>query len=240
MDLEALRATNKTGFRAAISASGLRHCRSSLTYLGSVCSLLAPRLGSKSEISLPSPVSLAALSRRRVSVALAAGAFGFAIARPGPFVPAGILLAGIGLTLRLWAAGQLDKGGPLVTDGPYAAVRHPLYLGALLLAAGSAVAGTNPTRPWSSLCVWTAGALLSALYLARARKEDEELARRFEGFEPYRSAVPALLPAPALLPSAFASTRFDAARLLRNREHRAAGAFALLAVVLRLRQAYRW
>ena len=46
-----------------------------------------------------------------------------------PFV-----LAGVGV--RVWAVGYLVKTARLTTDGPYAYVRHPLYLGTLLIGIG--------------------------------------------------------------------------------------------------------
>ena len=58
----------------------------------------------------------------------------------------GIILIIVSLALRLWAFRvfrswrlfvQVDQGHSLVTNGPYAWVRHPLYLSMLLLYAGS-------------------------------------------------------------------------------------------------------
>ena len=45
----------------------------------------------------------------------------------------------IGLLIRVWANGYAIKMEKLTTSGPYAYVRHPLYLGTMLIAIGFAV-----------------------------------------------------------------------------------------------------
>jgi protein-S-isoprenylcysteine O-methyltransferase Ste14 len=47
------------------------------------------------------------------------------------FVP-GALLVMLGIAARLWASGHIKKNKVLATDGPYAYVRHPLYVGNLI------------------------------------------------------------------------------------------------------------
>lgn len=51
------------------------------------------------------------------------------------------VLAGIGI--RLWASGVITKNRQLATSGPYAHVRHPLYVGNILILAGFALASGN-------------------------------------------------------------------------------------------------
>ena len=48
---------------------------------------------------------------------------------------AGIPVSLLGLALRAWAAGHLEKDSTLTDSGPYAWVRNPLYLGTLTTAA---------------------------------------------------------------------------------------------------------
>lgn len=52
--------------------------------------------------------------------------------------PLGLLLVAAGLGLRSWAAGVVRKSTVLATQGPYALIRHPLYLGSFLVALGFA------------------------------------------------------------------------------------------------------
>lgn len=53
-----------------------------------------------------------------------------------PWVAAGSLAILLGLLIRTWAAGSLVKKKRLISEGPYALVRHPLYLGSILLMLG--------------------------------------------------------------------------------------------------------
>jgi protein-S-isoprenylcysteine O-methyltransferase Ste14 len=105
----------------------------------------------------------------------------------------GLPLVLAGAVLRGWAAGHLVKNDALATTGPYAHLRHPLYLGTLLVATGFGV----------SLGGLIAGALLAGIWPWFGlhyfpRKDRTEAARlaalHGEAFERYRAAVPALWP----------------------------------------------
>lgn len=48
----------------------------------------------------------------------------------------GLILVGLGETVRVWAAGYLKKNVVLVTAGPYGYVKNPLYIGTMLITAG--------------------------------------------------------------------------------------------------------
>src|SRR5207248_4105347 len=58
--------------------------------------------------------------------------------RPVPFA-CGALLALAGEALRIWAAGTIHKSRKVTVTGPYAWVRHPLYVGSFLIMAGYAL-----------------------------------------------------------------------------------------------------
>ena len=49
---------------------------------------------------------------------------------------AGIPFIFLGIVIRMWASGHVKKNKMLATDGPYAYVRHPLYVGNILLLVG--------------------------------------------------------------------------------------------------------
>ncbi len=77
----------------------------------------------------------------------------------------------------------------LVKNGPYARVRHPIYLGLLLFLLGLAVAYGH----------WLQLVIAVPLYLAgtkiRTSIEDRLLEQRFgDAFRDYRSSTPALIP----------------------------------------------
>lgn len=75
----------------------------------------------------------------------------------------------------------------LVTGGPFAYVRHPMYLGILLTALG----GIALYRTWTFVFLLTH---VPALML-RARHEEEELAARFDAaWDAYCRRVPPWLP----------------------------------------------
>lgn len=99
-----------------------------------------------------------------------------------PALAAGLALAASGATVLLISFRALGRaltptpvpvpGAGLRTDGPYRWVRHPIYTGVLLLAAGFTVAvGT-----W-----WTVGAalVLLAFFWAKWRWEDSLLRGRY-------------------------------------------------------------
>ncbi|MDX1501613.1 MAG: isoprenylcysteine carboxylmethyltransferase family protein [Thermoanaerobaculia bacterium] len=76
----------------------------------------------------------------------------------------------------------------LRTDGPYAVVRHPRYLGALVGVTGFALIANYPTLYLAVAASVPAGWLLIAF-------EERELAQRFGGeYAAYRARVPCFLP----------------------------------------------
>jgi protein-S-isoprenylcysteine O-methyltransferase Ste14 len=52
----------------------------------------------------------------------------------------GAVMVVAGVAIRLWASGHVKKDKVLATDGPYAYVRHPLYVGNLILLFGFSLA----------------------------------------------------------------------------------------------------
>jgi protein-S-isoprenylcysteine O-methyltransferase Ste14 len=108
---------------------------------------------------------------------------------------AGALLAVAGFFGRLWALCYIGgrKKRQLITDGPYAMCRHPLYFFSLVGGVGLALC----TERLAIAGLFVATCLL--LVPLAIRSEDNFLAARFPAYEEYRRAVPALLPRPGLL-----------------------------------------
>jgi len=140
----------------------------------------------------------------------------------------GLPVSAIGLLLRAWATGHLEKNIRLAESGPYAYVRNPLYLGTLLVAAGLAIAARR----------WLLGGLFSAvfllIYLPAIELEEQHLRKLFPSFAAYSERVPALWPA---LGAAKGGGQFRFSLYVQNREYQAllgflAGAAFLLAKVL--------
>ena len=104
---------------------------------------------------------------------------------------AGYILLICGLLLRLWSILYIGgrKGKHLQTKGPYSLVRHPLYLGSLLLGLGFALITNN-------LIVLGIVLLFFLLqYSLTIRAEEAELLQVFgEEYSEYRRRVPCFLP----------------------------------------------
>ena len=98
-----------------------------------------------------------------------------------------------GLLLRLWARGHFNVGR-LFTTGPYAIVRHPLYLGSFLVTVGVLFV-LNDGLNWIVILP-----LFMLFYGATVLHEERVLSKRFgEQWRRYKADVRALLPTPTAL-----------------------------------------
>jgi protein-S-isoprenylcysteine O-methyltransferase Ste14 len=101
----------------------------------------------------------------------------------------GAALAIFGIAVRLWASGHVKKDKVLAMSGPYAYVRHPLYVGNHLITFGFCLA----SGLWWSFVV--AIALSLYFYPQTIRHEDSLLARLFPGqWESWNKETRALIP----------------------------------------------
>ena len=154
------------------------------------------------------------LARRRVPLGFATAVVAIFFARPTWWTLLwGGGIAAVGETIRVWAAGHVEKGREVTSSGPYRWVRHPLYVGSVLMGAGFAVAAWHPVAS-AIVLVYVGATILSAI-----RVEDAWMRLHFgDEYEEYRGGR--LPPHPR---------RFDMRRTVANREHRAiAGMLALL------------
>ncbi len=102
-------------------------------------------------------------------------------------------LIALGTALRAWGAGHLVKNDELTLGGPYAFLRHPLYLGTILIATGFGLWLGGAAALVVIAIVWPWFAL--DYFPRKERAEAERLAARYgERFARYRAAVPALWP----------------------------------------------
>jgi protein-S-isoprenylcysteine O-methyltransferase Ste14 len=116
----------------------------------------------------------------------------------------GVPLAVAGELLRCWAVGysgvttrhDVVIAPKLVTAGPYAYVRNPLYLGNFITAAGFAVAFTgNNAVPARNALVFGSLAAMFAVYAAIVPHEEAFLRKQFgEAFDRYCERVPRVVP----------------------------------------------
>jgi len=107
-------------------------------------------------------------------------------------------LIAVGLLVRLWASGHIKKDQDLAQDGPYALVRHPLYVGNLTLLLGYCLAsGLWWAYPLAVAVVW-------GFYPPAIAREDGKLERLFgERWRHWAASTHALIPRFDRLPQAF-------------------------------------
>lgn len=131
---------------------------------------------------------------------------------------AGAPLVAAGQAVRIWAAGHLTKSVELVTSGPYRWIRHPLYLGRLLIFTGICLG--SPLPGGLHLAVLVAGlAIFYGYYLPRKEATEPPRLEALHGtpYVRYHGRVPALLPRGRPYASASAR-RWSWVRFHRNRE----------------------
>jgi protein-S-isoprenylcysteine O-methyltransferase Ste14 len=116
-----------------------------------------------------------------------------------PLSMSGCVIALVGAALVLRSRAELgsawsllaraERATGLVTTGPYRLVRHPIYLGLTLLAAGNALSFGNA----AAFLVLTFG--IVPTFAWRARVEERELGRTFgEAFAVYRRRTRMIIP----------------------------------------------
>ena len=101
----------------------------------------------------------------------------------------GVAIAIPGMLIRLWASGHVKKDKSLATSGPYAYVRHPLYVGNHLITFAFCLA----SGLWWSLPAWLVIGLI--FYPGTIKHEDEVLQRLFgKDWTDWRAGTRALIP----------------------------------------------
>jgi protein-S-isoprenylcysteine O-methyltransferase Ste14 len=159
--------------------------------------------------------------RQRLEIGLGVTAVAVPFVRPTiatkPFElwlkAAGLCLVLTGLGVRVLAAGFAGRhtrsskieGSKLATEGPYAHVRNPIYLGTVLLGFGMVLLIGD--RRLLVPCAL----IFLALYVGLIPAEEEFLGQKFQQeYEAYCRHVPRLLPRlKAWTPDGVAKTRFD-------------------------------
>jgi protein-S-isoprenylcysteine O-methyltransferase Ste14 len=98
------------------------------------------------------------------------------------------LFAGFrGLGKSLNANPVPNQDGVLVTTGIYSVVRHPIYLGLLIITLGLVVS----SGVWGQALAWLA---LAILLTYKMRWEEQLLTAKYKGYADYMTKVPAIIP----------------------------------------------
>ena len=99
-----------------------------------------------------------------------------------------LLFAGFrGLGKSLTANPVPNADGVLVTTGIYSIVRHPIYLGLLIITLGLVVS----SGVWAQIIVWIA---LAVLLVYKMRWEEVLLSAKYKGYAEYMAKVPGIVP----------------------------------------------
>ena len=153
----------------------------------------------------------------------------FLLARPRPiWYLAGLGLVLLGLALRVAASGYLIKSAQLTVSGPFAHMRHPLYVASFAVAMGySAMSGH-----------WCAFPIMAVLYVAiygpTIAFEESFLAEKFGGaYDEYRARVPGVFPRLRCAPGSWRGFRW--ALVVFNKEHVNAAGVAAIALAFAVR-----
>ena len=157
------------------------------------------------------------VARRRVILGFVVAIVSFIFATPTwDSLVLGVPIAVVGEAIRVWASGHLVKGKEVTTSGPYALVRHPLYVGSSVMGLGFVIAASS----WlvaAVVCCYLIVMVPVAVLL-------EEATLR-ASFGDVHARYVAGLSVPMV-------RRFSVPRVFENREHHALAGFAASFVLL--------
>ena len=163
------------------------------------------------------------LARLRVPLGFVSGMAALWLAHPSAASLAlGSAVALLGESLRIWAAGHLNKSREVTASGPYRWFAHPLYVGSSVMGIGLAIAGGSAVV--AALVVTYLGVTITAAI----RSEEAFLRGKFgDAYDQYRRA--------GVVDDARA---FSVAQAMANKEYRAVIGLTVAVAVLVLKATY--
>lgn len=167
------------------------------------------------------------LFRKRTFLLLAASLGLLVVARPTPAsFWAGLPLVALGQVIRVWSAGYLTKLSGLVTAGPFAMCRNPLYIGSFFMSLGYMVMCHR-------LYALIIGVILFWMLHGAAVAYEERLLREKFGddFAYYCKRVPRFIPR---LKRIEGEGKFSLGQVMANDEHRGIASAALIIIAFGL------
>lgn len=157
-------------------------------------------------------------------------------------VTLGLPVAFLGEAVRCWAVGYSGvttrgdhvEAPQLVTAGPYAHVRNPLYVGNFITAAGFAIAFTGKNSFAQRLALIAASlGTMAAVYSIIIPHEEQFLRAEFgDAFDRYCDSVPPLVPLQEPAPGGQGDYKPE---VIREAESKTFASFAAMLAVLALK-----
>ncbi|MFH1353280.1 MAG: isoprenylcysteine carboxylmethyltransferase family protein [bacterium] len=152
---------------------------------------------------------------------------------PAPAFFAGTALVILGELVRLLANSVIRKDSLLASSGPYAAVRHPLYLGSFLIYLGFLCFHVTG-KFYSAVAVFwlivTAATII--MYKKKIAGEEKLMAELFPRYPEYRKTTPALFPNPFQMKKAGFKIIFNFKQIVKNREHKLLAGLVVMLIVI--------
>jgi len=152
------------------------------------------------------------------------------------FFLAGIPFIIVGELIRLISSSCIKKNKELVTKGPYAICRNPLYLGTFFIVFGIMIQLTS-TELIRNLSLWSFIFIsFSYIYYKTIKFEEKFLSEKFgESFKDYIKNVPCLIPKISCLKEIFAVKNYSYEAFIKNKEWRGIIGIIIIEILIYLK-----
>lgn len=167
----------------------------------------------------------------RIYAAWLAAIFLFASGRNAVISWRYMAFALIGVIIRAWACGYLQKNKSVISSGPYKYVRNPLYLGSFIIGLGFFLA---VHKIWVVLLI---AVIFAYIYYPVILDEERILEEKFgDEFRKYKNSVPRIMPNLSFIRFPGEKTAFSWENVFRNKEYNAWLGFLLALGIIFLMQ----
>jgi protein-S-isoprenylcysteine O-methyltransferase Ste14 len=143
----------------------------------------------------------------------------------------------LGQAIRFISSGTLTKSKMLTTNGIYAIVRNPLYLGTLIITFGLLIQLSSKNKISENIFMWIFISISFALiYYKTIKSEENFLKEKFgQEFEKYLSSTPALLinlKDFSKLKGLINKDNYSKELFLKNKEYRGLSALIIIEIII--------